>query len=200
MVTDKGSLADRPRRARTGKSCRSLPAPALRVYFTDEKNGWAACAKKTRVGRRTMAAQVGAHRRRPPSLPGAADRSASTAGSPSRRRNYGIVIGFNQPATRWGIAIPGLDGSGRCDEPPRDSAPLLHAGDARWRQDLEAGSASLFGHVTRARFSGQGSRPGADRVRRLVPLSRARSTKSTGRPGRARRSFATSGSRSPMSG
>ena len=47
MVTDKGACGRPPKPAGTGRSCRKLPAGTLRVYFTDEKHGWAACDKKT---------------------------------------------------------------------------------------------------------------------------------------------------------
>ena len=59
--------------------------------------------------------------------PGAADRSAFSWIA-FANKDYGIVMGFNQPFARWGSPIPGVDGPGRRHDPARDPASVLH----RW--------------------------------------------------------------------
>ncbi len=153
MVTEKGIW----KTEESGKDWKKLPKPPAsvwRVYFADENNGWAACNKKTVLvthdgGRKWEPIKTAAE------PPGAADRSAYSWIA-FANRTYGIVFGFNQPATRWGSRFPAWmdpeDAMSRRETPHLSYTMVTRDGGQTWR----AGSTSLFGHVTRARFSTNG--------------------------------------------
>ena len=180
---------------KTGGSCRNRRHRSAGL-LRDEKNGWAACKKKKVLRDARWRPQMGT-------------RSSGSRAARERRiaraytwiafanPNYGSLSGSISRATRWGSRVSGLDGPGGCDEPPRDAAPLYTMVTLDGGQDLEAGSTSLFGQVTRVRFSAERPGPRAGRVRRLVPLS-GEVYKFDWRPGRARRSSATSASPLPI--
>jgi hypothetical protein len=154
MVTEKGLW----KTDESGKDWKKLPKPPAspwRVYFADENNGWAACNKKTVLathdgGRKWEPIQAAAE------PPGAPERSAYSWIS-FADRNYGIIFGFNQPAMRWGSRFPAWmdpeDALSRRATPHLSYTMVTHDGGQTWR----AGSTSLFGDVTRARFSDNGS-------------------------------------------
>ena len=153
MVTEKGIW----RTDEAGKDWKKLPKPPaspLRVYFADENNGWAACAKKTVLvthdgGRKWETVKNASD------PPGTAERSAYSWIS-FANRNYGIIFGFNQPVMRWGSGFPEWmdpeDAISRREMPHLSYMVVTHDGGQTWR----AGSMSLFGQVTRARFSASG--------------------------------------------
>jgi hypothetical protein len=153
MVTEKGIW----KTDESGKDWKKLPKPpaaALRVYFADENNGWAACTKKT-----VLVTHDGGHKWEPikqaSDPPGAPDRSAYSWIA-FANRNYGIVFGFNQPAMRWGTQFPAWmdpeDALTRRETPHLSYTMVTRDGGQNWR----AASQSLFGMVTRARFSANG--------------------------------------------
>jgi hypothetical protein len=153
MVTEKGIWTT----DESGKEWKKLPKPPaspLRVYFTDENNGWAACNKKA-----VLVTHDGGHKWEPVKAatdpPGSAERSAYSWIS-FANRNYGIIFGFNQPAMRWGSRFPAWmdpeDALSRRETPHLSYTMVTRDGGQTWR----AGSTSLFGQVTRARFSANG--------------------------------------------
>ncbi len=153
MVTEKGIW----KTAEAGKDWQKLPklpASAWRVYFADENNGWAACNKKT-----VLVTHDGGRKWQPIKAasepPGAPERSAYSWIA-FANRNYGIILGFNQPATRWGSQFPAWmdpeDALSRRQTPHLSYTMVTRDGGQTWR----AGSSSLFGQVTRARFSANG--------------------------------------------
>jgi hypothetical protein len=153
MVTEKGIW----KTDEAGKDWKKLPKPPvapLRVYFADENRGWAACNKKV-----VLVTRDGGHKWEPvlaaSDPPGSAERSAySWIGFANR--NYGIVFGFNQPALRWGSAFPAWmdpeDALSRRETPHLSYTLVTRDGGQTWR----SASMSLFGQVTRARFSANG--------------------------------------------
>ena len=153
MVTEKG-LWKTDEAGKDWKKLPKLPAPPLRVYFADENNGWAACNKKT-----VLVTHDGGRKWEPVKAasepPGAPDRSAYSWIS-FANRNYGIILGFNQPAMRWGSGFPAWmdpeDALSRRETPHLSYTLVTRDGGQTWR----AGSASLLGQVTRARFSANG--------------------------------------------
>lgn len=153
MVTEKGIW----KTEEGGKDWKKLPKPRAspwRVYFADENNGWAACNKKT-----VLATHDGGRKWEPIKAasepPGAADRSAYSWIT-FANRNYGIALGFNQPAMRWGSQFPAwmdpADALSRRQTPRLSYTMVTRDGGQTWR----ATSTSLFGQVTRARFSSNG--------------------------------------------
>ena len=123
------------KRARTGRNCRNRRRPSGGSISRTRTTAGPPAIRR-RCWRRTMAASKWEPIKAAAEPPGAPDRSAYSWIA-FANRTYGIIFGFNQPATRWGSRVSGVDGSGGCDEPPRDAAPLVHDGDARRRQDLE---------------------------------------------------------------
>ena len=153
MVTEKGIW----KTDESGREWKKLPKPPAspwRVYFADENNGWAACNKKA-----VLVTHDGGHKWEPVKAandpPGTPERSAYSWIS-FANRNYGIIFGFNQPAMRWGSRFPAWmdpeDALSRRETPHLSYTMVTHDGGQTWR----AGSTSLFGHVTRARFSPNG--------------------------------------------
>jgi hypothetical protein len=153
MVTEKGIW----KTDEAGKDWKKLPkppAPALRVYFADENNGWAACNKKT-----VLVTHDGGHKWEPVKAasepPGAPERSAYSWIAFADPK-YGIVLGFNQPEMRWGSRFPAWmdpeDALSRRQTPHLSYTMVTRDGGQTWR----AASTSLFGQVTRARFSDNG--------------------------------------------
>jgi hypothetical protein len=153
MVTEKGIW----KTVEGGKDWKKLPkppAPALRVYFADENHGWAACTKKT-----VLVTRDGGQKWEPiPTAadpPGAPERSAYSWISFANPK-YGIIFGFNRPAERWGSAFPAWmdpeDALSRRETPRLSYTLVTHDGGETWR----SASMSLFGQVTRARFSTKG--------------------------------------------
>jgi len=153
MVTEKGIW----KTDEAGKDWKKLPkppAPARRVYFVDENHGWAACNKKT-----VLVTRDGGRKWEPiPTAsdpPGSEDRSAYSWIS-FANPNYGIVFGFNQPAMRWGSMFPAWmdpeDALSRRETPHLSYTLVTRDGGRTWRST----SMSLFGQVTRARFSASG--------------------------------------------
>ena len=153
MVTEKGIW----KTDEAGKDWKKLPKPPAipwRVYFADENNGWAACNKKM-----VLVTHDGGHKWEPVNVatdpPGAPERSAYSWIS-FANRNYGIIFGFNQPAMRWGSRFPAWmdpeDALSRRETPHLSYTMVTRDGGETWR----AASMSLFGQVTRARFSANG--------------------------------------------
>lgn len=153
MVTEKGIW----KTDEAGKDWKKLPKPPAsprRVYFVDENHGWAACNKKT-----VLVTRDGGHKWEPirtaSEPPGAVERSAYSWIS-FANRNYGIVLGFNQPAMRWGSMFPAWmdpeDALSRRETPHLAYTLVTLDGGKTWR----AASMSLFGQMTRARFSASG--------------------------------------------
>ena len=140
-----------------GKDWRKLPRPPaqpIRVYFTDENNGWAACVKKV-----VLATHDGGHKWEP--VPAAAEPS----GAPERSAytwisfanpKYGIITGLNQPIQRWLPMFPTwLDPEDALSR--RETAHLAYAlitndGGKTWKNQ----SASLLGRITRVRLNPDG--------------------------------------------
>ena len=153
MVTEKGIW----RTNEGGKDWKKLPkppAPAIRVYFVDENTGWAACTKKT-----VLATHDGGNKwevvKTPADLPGAPDRSAFSWIT-FATKDYGLVLGFNQPLSRWGSQFPAWmdpeDAMSKRETPHLAYTLVTNDRGKTWK----AGSTSLFGQVTRARFTPQG--------------------------------------------
>jgi len=153
MVTEKGIW----RTNEGGRDWKKLPKPptaALRVYFVDENNGWAACVKKT-----VLATHDGGNKwevvKTAQDLPGAPERSAFSWIT-FATKDYGLVLGFNQPLSRWGSQFPAWmdpeDAMTRRDTPHLSYTLVTHDRGQTWK----SGSTSLFGQVTRARFTAQG--------------------------------------------
>ena len=153
MVTEKG-LWKTDESGKEWKKLPKLPANPLRVYFANENDGWAACNKKT-----VLATHDGGRKWEPIKAasdpPGAPDRSAYSWVA-FANRNYGIIFGFNQPAMRWGAKFPAWmdpeDALTRRETPHLLYTMVTHDAGQTWR----SGSTSLFGQVTRARFSANG--------------------------------------------
>jgi len=153
MVTEKGIW----RTDEAGRDWKKLPKPPAlprRVYFVDENLGWAACYKKTVLvthdgGRKWEPVKTAAD------PPGSEERSAYSWIA-FANRNYGIVFGFNLPALRWGSLFPAWmdpeDALSRRETPHLSYTLVTRDGGQNWR----AASMSLFGQVTRARFSADG--------------------------------------------
>jgi hypothetical protein len=150
MVTEKG-LWQTTEAGKNWRKLPKLPAPPFRVYFADEKNGWAACSKKTVLethdgGEKWTPIKEAAE---PPGVP---ERSGYTwIAFPTAQ--YGLITGFNQPANRWGSMFPTwMDPENVLSH--RETPHLAYTlattdGGKTWK----SGSASLFGQVTRIRVN-----------------------------------------------
>jgi hypothetical protein len=153
MVTEKG-LWKTEEGGRDWKKLPKLPEAAFRVHFVDENTGWAACAKKTVLathdgGRKWERVAASAE------PPGAPERSAYSW-IVFADRKVGTIYGFNQPVERWGGRYPEwMDPEmlvKRRETPHILFTLVTRDGGETWRPQ----SASLFGQVTRARFSAEG--------------------------------------------
>jgi len=128
-----------------------FPAPAFRVYFSDENTGWAACTKK-----QVLETHDGGKKWEPVAA------ASAVSGVPERSGynwiafatpQFGIITGFNQPLQRWAPMFPTwLDPQDALSR--RETSHLYYAlttNDAgkTWKTQ----SASLVGHVTRLRLS-----------------------------------------------
>jgi hypothetical protein len=153
MVTEKGIW----KTDEAGKDWKKLPkppAPARRVYFVDENHGWAACNKKT-----VLVTRDGGRKWEPvltASLPPGSEERSAYSWISFANRNYGIVFGFNQPTMRWASWYPAWmdpeDTLSRRETPHLSYTLVTRDGGQTWRST----SMSLFGQVTRARFSASG--------------------------------------------
>jgi hypothetical protein len=153
MVTEKGLW----KTTESGKDWHKqprLPAQPIRVFFTDENNGWAACTKKSVLvthdgGKKWEPVAAAAE---PDGLP---ERSAYTWIAFANAK-YGIITGLNQPLQRWGPMFPTwLDPEDALTR--RETAHLAYAlvtndGGTSWKVE----SASLIGRITRIRLSAGG--------------------------------------------
>jgi len=153
LVTDKGLWLT----TEAGKNWRKLPklpAPANRVYFADEKTGWAVCGKKTvletRNGGDTWTPVTAAGEQ-----PGTKDNSGFNwiAFATSK---FGLITGFNQPPRPGFQEFPTWmdpeDALSRRDTPHLSYTLVTRDGGATWKSS----AASLFGNVTRVRFGTRG--------------------------------------------
>jgi photosystem II stability/assembly factor-like uncharacterized protein len=141
-----------------GKDWRKLPRPPaqpVRVYFTDENNGWAACMKKAVLvthdgGRKWEPVPAAAE------PPGAAERSAYTWISFASPK-YGIITGLNQPVQRWVPMFPTWldpeDALSRRETAHLSYALITNDGGKTWKNQ----SASLIGRITRVRLGADGA-------------------------------------------
>lgn len=153
MVTSKG-LWQTTETGRNWRKLPKLPGPIFRVYFVDEKHGFAAGAKKkvyeTRDGGQTWTT-VGAAAE-PPGNP---DYSAYTwiaFANPTT----GIVTGWNMPPRRDQRLPDWMDPEAALNR--RDYPHLSYSMETRdGGQTWKTSSASLFGQVTRLRFGPHGS-------------------------------------------
>lgn len=149
MVTTKG-LWETTEAGRNWRKLPKLPGQVFRVCFIDEKTGFAAGAKKkvfhTRDGGRSWTPVAAAAE--PPGNP---DYSAYTWITFTTPKN-GIITGFNLPPRREQRLPDWLDpeaAAKRRDVPHLSYSLETRDGGATW----EAKSASLFGQVTRLRYS-----------------------------------------------
>lgn len=153
MVTTKGLWQT----TEAGKNWRKLPrfpGPVYRVYFTDEKNGFAAGAKKkvyeTHDGGQhweTVAAAA-----QPPGNPEYSAYTWISFATPQ----FGIVTGWNMPPPRNQRLPDWIDpeaAAARRDTPHLSYSLVTNDGGKSWK----ASSASLFGQVTRVRFGPNGT-------------------------------------------
>jgi len=153
MVTEKG-IWQTEEGGKDWKKLPKPPTPALRVFFVDENNGWAACTKKTLLvthdgGRKWESVKAAQE------MPGAPERSVFTWFG-FATKDYGLVLGFNQPLPRWGEAFPAWmdpeDAVTRREGPHLSYTLMTHDGGKTWT----GRSTSLVGHVTKARFTEKG--------------------------------------------
>jgi photosystem II stability/assembly factor-like uncharacterized protein len=148
MVTNKGLWQT----TETGRNWRKLPkvpGQIYRVHFVDEKNGWAAGAKKkvyeTHDGGQTWSTVAAAAE-----LPGNADYSAYTWIAFANPKT-GIVTGWNMPPRRdqrmpdWMDPEAALN---RRDYPHLTYSMETQDGGKTWKTS----TASLFGQISRLRF------------------------------------------------
>jgi photosystem II stability/assembly factor-like uncharacterized protein len=153
MVTEKG-IWQTTEGGRDWRKLSKPPSPCLRVWFSDENHGVAACSKKSVLetfdgGKKwTQIAEAAK-----PS--GAPDRSVYTWIAFATPR-YGLITGFNQPVTRWSAMFPTWldpeEALSRREMPHLAYTLSTSDGGKTW----SSGSASLLGHVTRIRFRTDG--------------------------------------------
>jgi hypothetical protein len=105
LVTTKG-LWQTVEAGRTWTKLPKLPTEIYRVYFLDEKHGWAIGPKKTALethdGGKTWIALGAAA----PEDTAKISTTAPTPGSPSRPRAIGLITGWNIPPRRFEPALP----------------------------------------------------------------------------------------------
>ncbi len=151
MVTDKGLW----RTAESGRTWIKLPkvkAPVLRVYFADEKNGWAAGASGT-----AWETHDGAQSWKPlkPAPPQLGDpRSTTYRWIVFATPQAGLILGSNDPPrpARLPDWLEPDNVLGRRETPHLALTLQTLDGGKTWK----SGSASTFGHTTRARFAPPG--------------------------------------------
>ena len=152
MVTTKG-LWQTTEAGKNWRKLPKLPGQVFRVYFLDEKNGFAAGSKKrvfqTHDGAQTWSPVEAAAE--PPGNPDYSGYSWIAFSGPK----VGIITGWNQPPRREAQLPDWLDPEAalrRRDVPHLSYSLTTHDAGATWKAD----SASLFGQVTRVRFGSQG--------------------------------------------
>ena len=153
MVTTKGLWATREA-GRSWHKLPKVPGEIFRVYFATQQHGWAAGARKkifeTRDGGQHWTAVAAAA-----GLPGEPQYSAYTWIAFVTPQT-GIITGWNQPPEHHGINVPDwMDPKSSIErrETPHLSYQLTtYDGGKHWTPE----SASLFGSVTRVRFSKSG--------------------------------------------
>jgi hypothetical protein len=153
MVTTRG-LWQTTEAGKNWRKLPHLPGQIFRVYFTDEKNGFAAGVKKklyeTHDG--------GQHWRSVPAAaepPGNPDRSSYTWISFANPL-FGIVTGWNMPPERFQRLPDWVDPAAalnRRDTPHLSYSLVTNDGGKSWKSN----AASLFGQVTRVRFGPAGT-------------------------------------------
>jgi photosystem II stability/assembly factor-like uncharacterized protein len=152
MVTTKG-LWQTTETGRNWRKLPKLPGQIFRVYFLDEKNGFAAGAKK-KVYETHDAGQTWTSVAAAAEQPGNPDYSAYTwiaFATPT----IGIVTGWNMPPRRDQRLPDWMDPEAavsRRDFPHLSYSMETRDGGKTWK----TASASLFGQVSRVRFSPQG--------------------------------------------
>jgi hypothetical protein len=154
MVTDKG-LWQTTEAGKSWTKMPRVPAQIIRVYFKDEKNGWAACAKKTVIethdgGRQWTPVAAAAEQ------PGKAESSAYVWIAFANPQ-LGVISGWNRPPEQgFQPTLP---------EWMDPQAALHHREWPHLTLELEtldggktwkSASASIFGLVTRIRFGSPG--------------------------------------------
>jgi len=153
MVTEKG-LWQTTEAGKNWRKLPKLPVPANRVYFADEKTGWAACGKKTvletRNGGDTWAPVTAAA-----DQPGAKDNSGFNwiaFATPE----FGLITGYNHPPRRETQEFPAWmdpeEALTRRETPHLSYTLVTKDGGKTWK----SAAASLFGDVTRVRFGPHG--------------------------------------------
>jgi hypothetical protein len=154
MVTEKGVWKTQEA-GKDWKKLPKVPGSVWRVYFADENNGWAVCAKKA-----VLATHDGGRKWEPVAAatepPGAPERSAySWIGFATPK--YGLITGYNQPVLRWGARFPSWmdpeDALSRRETPHLTYTLVTRDGGKTWR----SGSASIIGHISRFRFAANGT-------------------------------------------
>ena len=154
MVTEKGVWKTQEA-GKDWKKLPKVPGSVWRVYFADENNGWAVCAKKA-----VLATRDGGRKWEPVAAatepPGAPERSAYSWIAFATPK-YGLITGYNQPVLRWGARFPSWmdpeDALSRRETPHLSYSLVTRDGGKTWR----SGSASIVGHVSRFRFSAAGT-------------------------------------------
>ena len=151
MVTEKGLW----RSAEAGNDWVKLPkvpAPALRVFFLDEKRGWAACGNKTVLA----TADGGAHWVK---VEEASRQPGTTAGSvygwiAFATPEIGLITGWDilSPSGRFPDWLNPARAVTRRETPHLTLTVETHDGGKTWRST----SASTFGEITRVRFGPPG--------------------------------------------
>lgn len=153
LVTAKGGLWQTTEAGRNWRKLPRIPGPALRVYFTTEKDGWAVGIKKkvfeTHDGGATWTSVAAAAE-----PPGNADQSVYNwvaFASPTA----GLISGLNIPQRRAPQRPDWMDPEAAVER--RDLPHLVYSlstndGGKTWK----AGSASIFGEISRFRFSPDG--------------------------------------------
>ncbi len=153
MVTEKG-IWKTQEAGKDWKKLPKVPGSPWRVYFTDENNGWVACAKKavlaTHDGGKKWEAIAAATE-----PPGAPERSAYSWIAFATPK-YGLITGYNQPVLRWGARFPSWmdpeDALTRRETPHLSYSLVTRDGGKTWH----SGSSSIVGHVARFRFGPTG--------------------------------------------
>jgi hypothetical protein len=153
MVTEKG-LWQTTEAGKNWRKLPKLPAPANRVYFADEKTGWAVCLKKT-----VLETHDGGETWTP--LAAAAEQPGSKENSSFNwiafaTPQFGMIAGFNQPPQRMFQQLPAWldpeDALSHRDTPHLSYTLVTKDGGKTWKSS----AASLFGNVARVRFGPHG--------------------------------------------
>jgi photosystem II stability/assembly factor-like uncharacterized protein len=154
MVTEKGSLWQTTEVGRNWRQVGRTPSAAFRIYFTNEKDGWAAAGKKN-----VFETHDGGHHWTPVAAaaepPGEAKYSAYTGiafSSPSA----GLITGWNIPPRRSYQLLPDWmdpESAPRYDYPHLSYALVTNDGGKTWK----ASSSSMIGEIERVRFMPNGA-------------------------------------------